>query len=158
MAGICDRCNERSSQLINIGILPELAPVMHHGYRHVCTDCYDDLVAEAGENPNEPVEPGGDDTVEVSIQARVEGNTSHLEAFSDEVAIEEIGPQTLSFTTARDLDAGAILKISVPSYGLEITAIVEEIFDEDGQNLIDLKLAEQSEGWERLWRDCSSGK
>ena len=158
MAGICDRCSEKSSQLINIGILTELAPVMHHGYRHVCTDCYDDLVAEARENPTPASGAGAEDTVEVSIQARVEGNTSHFEAFSDEIGIEEVGSQSLTFTTARDIEVGAILKIVIPSYDLEITAIVEEVFEEEGRNLVDLNLAEQSEGWDRLWQDCSSGK
>lgn len=157
MAGICDRCNEKSSQLITISVLPELAPIFHHGYRHVCTDCYDDLLTEARES-NSSSPPGDPDgPIEVSIQARIEGNTTHLEPFSDESIIEEIGPDVLSFTTNRDLDSGAVLKVTVPSYGLEVTAIVEEIFDEDGRNLIDLKLVEQSEGWDRLWRDYSSG-
>jgi hypothetical protein len=157
MAGICDRCSERTSQLINIAILPELAPIMHMGYRQVCTDCYDDLLAEAKEGGGD-VSSGADYVIDVSIDARVEGNTSHLESFADGVMIEEITHNGLRFATSRDLDTGAVLKIIVPSYGLEFTAITESVWRDGDQNVIDLKLVEQSDGWDRLWRDYSEGE
>ncbi|HEY6328106.1 MAG TPA: hypothetical protein VI756_02130 [Blastocatellia bacterium] len=157
MAGICDRCSERTSQLINIAILPELGSVMHMGYRQVCTDCYDDLVAEAKEAGGD-LPSGAEWAIDVSIDARVEGNTSHLESFAEEVMIEEITPNGFRFATSRDLDTGAVLKITVPSYGLEFTAIAESVWQDGDQNVIDLKLAEQSEGWDRLWRDYSEGE
>ena len=47
MSGICDRCNERTSQIVNIAHLPELESFAHLGYRTVCAPCYDDLIAEA---------------------------------------------------------------------------------------------------------------
>ena len=156
MAGICDRCSEKSSQLINIAIVPELAPIMHLGYRHVCPECYDDLLVEAkvaagGREPDD-----ADSAVVVSIKALISGNTSHLEAFRDDSVVEEITAAGLTFTTSRDLDSGAILEVSVPSYGLEFTAIVEDIWQEGDQNVVDLKLVEPSEGWDTLWRDYSS--
>ncbi|HUK90677.1 MAG TPA: hypothetical protein VLZ81_09785 [Blastocatellia bacterium] len=154
MAGICDRCNERTSQLINIAILPELGPVMYMGYRQVCTDCYDDLLAEAKEGGGEPGS-GADQAVDVSIDARVEGNTSHLESFAEEVVIEEVTPLGLRFATSRELDTGAVLKIIIPSYGLEFTAITEAVWQDGDQNVVDLNLVEQSEGWDKLWRDYS---
>jgi hypothetical protein len=157
MAGICDRCNEKTSQLINIAILPELRPVMHMGYRQVCSDCYDDLLEETKEADREAAS-GADSAIDVSIDARVEGNTSHLEPFSDEVLVEEITPSGLRFATSRELDTGAVLKIMVPSYGLEFTAITEAVWQDDDQNVVDLKLVEQSEGWEKLWRDYSGGE
>jgi len=75
MSGLCDRCNEKSSHLVNITRLPELAAVAHLGYRQVCAPCYDDLLAEANE-----VEDGDEDRraelrATVAIKARVEGNT-----------------------------------------------------------------------------------
>jgi hypothetical protein len=73
------------------------------------------------------------------------------------MTIEEISKSGLLVRTVRDLDTGALLKVMVPSYGLEFAAIVEQIEQESGQNLIDLKLVEQSEGWDRLWQDYSSG-
>jgi hypothetical protein len=108
MAGICDRCNEKTSQLINIAILPELRPVMHMGYRQVCSDCYDDLLEETKEADREAAS-GADSAIDVSFDARVEGNTSHLEPFSDEVLVEEITPSGLRFATSRELDTGAVL-------------------------------------------------
>ena len=154
MAGICDRCSEKSSQLINISIVPDLRPIMHLGYRNVCPDCYDDLLVEAREAG--PVAEGESEAVVVSINARVSGNTAHLEAFQDETVVEEITAVGLTFATSRDLDSGAILEVAVPSYGLEFTAIVEDIWQEGDQNVVDLKLVEPNDGWDKLWRDYSS--
>jgi len=157
MAGICDRCTEKTSQLINIAHMPEMAPVMHLAYRQVCAECYDDLLAEAKQTAYHEDANDEESFVEVAIPARVMGNTSHLDAFADEMTIEEISKSGLLVRTARDLDTGALLKVIVPSYGLEFAAIVEQIEQESDQNLIDLKLVEQSEGWDRLWQDYSSG-
>ncbi|HKV38767.1 MAG TPA: hypothetical protein VJX67_06115 [Blastocatellia bacterium] len=158
MAGICDRCNEKTSQLMNIAVLPEMASVIHLGYRNVCMDCYDDLLAEARQDLTADAGEGTEPAMEVSIQARVEGNTSHLDPFSDETIIDEITPTGLTFTTKRDLDAGAVLKIGVPSYALEFTAIVEDVFSEGNLNTVDLRLVDQSDGWDKLWSDFSSGQ
>jgi hypothetical protein len=155
MAGICDRCNEKTSRLINIAVLADLRPVMHMGYRQVCEECYDDLLAEAKEAAALTAEATADIAVEVSIDARVEGNTSHLESFNEDVLIEEITPSGLRFATSRDLETGAVLKITVPSYSLEVTAITELVWRDEGENVVDLKLVEQSEAWERLWQDHS---
>jgi hypothetical protein len=46
----------------------------------------------------------------------------------------------------------------VPSYELEFTAITESVWQDDDQNVVDLKLVEQSEGWEKLWQDYSRGE
>ena len=154
MAGICDRCSEKSSQLINISIVPDLRPIMHLGYRNVCPDCYDDLLVEAREAG--PAAEGESEAVVVSIKAKVSGNTAHLEAFQDEAVVEEITPVGLTFATPRELDSGAILEVAVPSYGLEFTAIVEDIWQEGDQNVVDLKLVEPNEVWDKLWRDYSS--
>ena len=153
MSGFCDRCNERTSHIVNIAHLPELAAVEHLGYRQVCAACYDDLVAEA----NEAEERGDEDRraeerVKVSLKARVEGNTSHLDSFSDEMSIEEISPSGLRLHTAREIEPGTLLKISVPSYDFEATAIVEAVWRDGGERSIGLKLTEPSEGWEKLWQ------
>ena len=153
MSGICDRCNERTSQIINIAHLPELEAVAHLGYRQVCAPCYDDLLAEA----NEVEEHGEEDRraerrVKVSLKARVEGNTSHLDAFADEMSIEEISRTGLRLHTPREVEPGALLKVSVPSYDFEATAIVESVWRDGGERSIGLKLVEESEGWERLWQ------
>ncbi|MEK6320080.1 MAG: PilZ domain-containing protein [Acidobacteriota bacterium] len=153
MSGICDRCNERTSQIVNVAHLPELESVAHLGYRQVCAPCYDDLVTEA----NEAEERSDEDRraerrVKVSLKARVEGNTSHLDAFADEMSIEEISPSGLRLHTARELEPGAVLKVSVPSYDFEATAIVESVWHDGGERSVGLKLVEQSEGWEKLWQ------
>jgi hypothetical protein len=155
MAGICDRCSEKSSQLINISIVPELRPIMHLGYRNVCPECYDDLLVEA-KNAGSLAEGESESAVVVSIKATVSGNTSHLEAFQDETVVEEITAVGLTFATSRELDSGAILEVAVPSYGLEFTAIVEDVWQEGDQNVVDLKLVEPSEGWDKLWQDYSA--
>jgi hypothetical protein len=158
MAGTCDRCNERTSQIMSIGPLPELRPIMHLGYRHVCMDCYDDLLAEA----REPVETVDDEEgvsrVDVSIPARVEGTTKHFEPFSDEMTIEEIGRTDLWLRTSRDLDPGSLVKVIVASYDLEFAAIVESVSTATDRTGIELKLAEQSDGWEQLYCDKSQGE
>ena len=158
MAGICDRCTEKTSQLINIAHMPEMAPVMHLAYRQVCPDCYDDLLAEAKEAAGGGDASEDESFVEVTISARVSGNTSHLDPFSDEMTIEEITKTGLLVRTSRELDSGALLKVVVPSYGLEFAAIVDEISPDSDHNLVDLKLVEQSEGWDRLWQDYSGGE
>ena len=153
MSGFCDRCNERTSQIVNIAHLPELAAVEHLGYRQVCAPCYDDLLAEAKE-ANQAEERDEDrraePRVKVSLKARVEGNTSHLDSFSDEMRIEDISPSGLRLHTSREIETGTLLKVSVPSYDFEATAIVETVWRDGGQRSIGLKLVEGSDGWEKL--------
>src|SRR5262249_21431896 len=125
------------------------------GYRNVCPECYDDLLIEAREAG--PVADGeSESAVVVSIKARVSGNTSHLEPFQDDTVVEEITALGLTFATARQLVSCVILEWAVPSYGLELTAIVEDVWQEGDQNVVDLKLVEPSEGWDKLWHDYSS--
>src|SRR5215208_3986059 len=153
MSGICDRCNERSSHIVNIAHLPELAAVEHLGYRLVCAPCYDDLLAEANEAEEQDEDRRAEARVKVSLKARVEGNTSHLEPFSEEMTVEEISPSGLRLHTARDLDLGTVLKVSVPSYDFESTAIVEAVWREAGERNVGLKLVEPSDQWSRLWEE-----
>lgn len=156
MSGFCDRCNERTSHIVNIAQLPELAAVAHLGYRQVCAPCYDDLVAEASEAEERDEDRRSEPRVKVSLKARVEGNTSHLDAFADEMSIEEISPSGLRLHTGRELDPGAVLKVSVPSYDFETTAIVESVWRDGSEHTIGLKLIEPSEGWEKLWQQHAS--
>ena len=153
MSGLCDRCNERTSHIVNISRLPELAPVAHLGYRQVCAPCYDDLLSEATEAEERGEDRRAESRAKVSIKARVEGNTSHLDAFSDEMIIEEISLSGLRLRTPREIDPGAVLRVSVPSYDFEATAIVQTVWREAGERCVGLKLIEPSEGWQRLWEE-----
>jgi len=153
MSGFCDRCNERTSHIVNIAHLPELAAVEHLGYRQVCAACYDDLVSEA----NEAEERGDEDRraeqrVKVSLKAHVEGNTPHLDSFADEMNIEEISPTGLRLHTPREIEPGALLKVSVPSFDFEATAIVESVWHDGGERTVGLKLVDASDGWTKLWQ------
>ena len=152
MSGLCDRCNERTSYIVNIAHLPELVAVEHLGYRMVCAPCYDDLLTEA----NETTGPDEDRTVKVNIEAQVEGNTSHFEIFSEEMTVEEISPSGLRLHTARELEPGAVLKITVPSYDFDVAAIVEMVSNEARGRSVCLKLVEPSEEWKRLWDENSN--
>lgn len=155
MSGLCDRCNERTSHIVNIAHLPELAAVEHLGYRMVCAPCYDDLLAEANETEESDEDRRAESRTKVSIKARVEGNTLRLEPFAEEMTIEEISPSGLRLHTARELEPGTVLKVSVPSYDFDVAAIVETVWREAGQRSVGLKLVEPSEGWERLWDENS---
>lgn len=155
MSGLCDRCNERTSHIVNIAHLPELAAVEHLGYRMVCAPCYDDLLAEANETEESDEDRRAESRTKVSIKARVEGNTLRLEPFAEEMTIEEISPSGLRLHTARELEPGTVLKVSVPSYDFDVAAIVETVWREAGQRSVGLKLVEPSEGWERLWNENS---
>ena len=152
MSGFCDRCNERTSQIVNITQLPELASVAHLGYRQVCAPCYDDLLAEANEAKEQDEDLRAEARVKVSLKARVEGNTSHLADFVDEMNIEEISPSGLRLHTAHELEPGTLLKVSVPSHDVETTAIVESVWRDGGERFVGLKLIEPSEGWDKLWQ------
>ena len=155
MSGLCDRCDERTSQIVNITQLPEVAAVAHLGYRQVCVLCYDDLVAEATDardSEERDEDRRAEPRVKVTIKARVEGNTSHLAAFADEMNIEEISPSGLRLHTAHEIEPGTLLKVFVPSHELEATAIVESVWRDGGQHIVGLKLVEQSEGWDKLWQ------
>ena len=152
MAGICDRCSERASQLLDIAHMPEMASVAGLGYRHVCPGCYDDLRAEIGEIEDRDEDRRSEPRVAVSIKARVEGNTSHLIPFSEEMTIDEISRSGLRLRTVREMDQGAILKVAVPDYGLDFTALVEVVWSDDGQHTAGLKLVEASEAWDSLVR------
>jgi len=152
MSAFCDRCNERTSHIVNIAHLPEVAAVAHLGYRQVCAPCYDDLVAEAGEVRESEEDRRAEPRVKVSLKARVEGNTSHLDPFSDEMSVEEISRSGLRLHTSREIEPGALLKVSVPSYDFEATAIVETVWRDAGERSVGLKLVEPSDGWERLWQ------
>lgn len=152
MSAFCDRCNERTSHIVNIAHLPEVAAVAHLGYRQVCAPCYDDLVAEAGEVQESEEDRRAEPRVKVSLKARVEGNTSHLDPFSDEMSVEEISRSGLRLHTAREIEPGALLKVSVPSFEFEATAIVETVWRDAGERSVGLKLVEPSDGWEKLWQ------
>jgi PilZ domain-containing protein len=152
MSAFCDRCNERTSHIVNIAHLPEVAAVAHLGYRQVCAPCYDDLVAEAGEVKESEEDRRAEPRVKVSLKARVEGNTSHLDPFSDEMNVEEISRSGLRLHTAREIEPGTLLKVSVPSYDFEATAIVETVWRDAGERSVGLKLVEASDGWDKLWQ------
>lgn len=152
MSGFCDRCNEKSSHLVNISRLPELASVAHLGYRQVCAPCYDDLLAEAHDAEDREDDRRSEPRVKVSIKARVEGNTAHLEPFAEEMTIEEISPSGLRLRTTRDLEPGGVVNLSVPAHDFEATAIVEAVWRDGGQRSIGLKLFEPSESWQQLWQ------
>ena len=152
MSAFCDRCQEHTNQILKIANLPEVAAVSHLGYREVCAPCYDDLVAEAAEIEGQREDRRAEARVKVSLKARVEGNTSHLEAFSDEMDVVEISPSGLRLRTAREIEPGALLKVSVPSYDFEAAALVEWVLPDEGQRSVGLKLVEPGEGWEKLWQ------
>ena len=152
MSAFCDRCNETTNQIMKIANLPEVAAVAHLGYRQVCAPCYDDLVAEAKE-----VEGGQDEDrrsearVKVSLKAQVEGNTSHLDPFSDEMNVVEISPSGLRLQTVQEIEPGALLKITVPSFEVDVAALVEWVSPDEGLRNAGLKLVDPDEAWQRLW-------
>jgi hypothetical protein len=148
MSGFCDRCNERTSQIINITDLPEMAAALKLGYRQVCAACYEDLLSEF-----QSEDRGDEPRAQVSLRAQIEGNTSRFEPFCEEVIIEEISPSGLRLSTRYDLDPGAVLKLKILSYGIEITAIVESVWQDADWRGVRLNLVESGEDWERLWRD-----
>ena len=153
MSAFCDRCQEHTNQILKIANLPEVAAVSHLGYREVCAPCYDDLVAEATEVEGQKEDRRDEPRVKVSLKALVEGNTSHLEAFSDEMNVVEISPSGLRLETAREIEPGALLKVSVPSYDFEAAALVEWVLRDEAQGSVGLKLVEPGEGWEKLWQE-----
>src|SRR5262245_45731530 len=133
MSGVCERCNERTSYIINISRLPELAPVAHLGYRQVCDACYDDLLAEANEVEEQDEDRRQEDRIVVSIKARVEGNTSNFETFSEDMTIKDMSLSGLRLQTARDIEPGSILKILVIAKDFEVTAIAESVWRDGGE-------------------------
>jgi hypothetical protein len=151
MSGVCERCNERTSYIINITRLPELSAVAHLGYRQVCDACYDDLLAEANEVEEQDEDRRQDDRIVVSIKARVEGNTSNLEAFSEDMTIKDMSLSGLRLQTARDIEPGSILKILVITKDFEVTAIAESVWRDGGERSLGLKLVEASDQWEQLY-------
>jgi hypothetical protein len=153
MSGLCDRCNEKTSHLVNITRLTELAAIAHLGYRQVCAACYDDLLAEANEAEEADEDRRAELRAHVSIKARVEGNTSHLAPFAEEMTIEEISPSGLRLHTGREVEPGAVLKVTVPSHDFDVTAIVEAVWRDGGERTVGLKLVEPSDGWQRLWNE-----
>ena len=150
MSGLCDRCNERSSHIVNIAHLPELIAVAHLGYRQVCSPCYDDLLTEADEAEEQVDDRRAEPRYKVSIKVRVEGNTAHFEAFSDEMMVEEISPAGLRLHTARELEPGTVLKLIVPSHEFEGIVLVDVVWSEAGQHSVGLKLTEPNETWKAL--------
>jgi hypothetical protein len=152
MSAFCDRCNEHTNQILNIANLPEVAAVAHLGYRQVCAPCYDDLVAESTEIEGQDEDRRAEARVKVSLKARVEGNTSHLDAFEDEMNVVEISPSGLRLQTSREIEPGALLKVSLPSHDVEAAALVEWVLPDGSQRSVGLKLVDPGEGWEKLWQ------
>src|SRR5262245_8970879 len=95
MSGLCDRCNEKTSQIINIANDPELVAATRTGYRNICPACYDDLMAESADAQRREEDRRAEPRLKVSIPARMEGNTSHMDPFADDVIVEEISPSGL---------------------------------------------------------------
>lgn len=155
MSGFCDRCNEKTNRLVDITDLPELAAVAHLGYRQVCDPCYEDLLEEASEVEEREEDRRSEPRARVSIKARVEGNTAHLEAFSEDMIIEEISPSGLRLRTAREVEPGALLKVAVPSHDFEATTIVQVVWNDGSLHSVGLKLVEPSDRWQRLWYEHS---
>ena len=151
MSGLCDDATNEKP-LVNIANLPELAAVSHLGYRQVCAPCYDDLVAEANEVEDRDEDRRAEPRVKVSIKARVEGNTSHLDSFTDEMTIEEISPSGLRLHTVRDLEPGTLVKVTVPSVDVEATALVQAVWRDAGQHSVGLKLTEPAKHLQKLWK------
>jgi len=110
-------------------------------------------VAESIEVKGQDEDRRAETRVKVSLTARVEGNTSHLDAFLEEMNVVEISPSGLRLQTVREIEPGALLKVSVPSYDFEAAALVEWVLPEEGQRIVGLKLVEPGEGWEKLWQD-----
>ena len=150
MSGLCDRCNERSSHIVNIARLPELSSVAHLGYRQVCSPCYDDLLTEADDVQEQEDDRRTEPRYRVSMKARVEGSTAHFEAFSDEMTVEEISHAGLRLHTSRELEPGTVLKLVVPSHQFEATVLVDVVWSEAGQRSVGLKLTEPNETWKML--------
>jgi hypothetical protein len=150
MSGVCERCNERTSYILNIARAAELAPVAELGYRLVCSACYDDLLAEANEVKERDEDRRGEERFPVSIKALIEGNTTALEPFSEEMVIKEISPSGLRLQTIRDIEPGAVLKIRVSTHGIEATAIAESVWHDGGERSVGLKLTEPSDNWQAL--------
>jgi hypothetical protein len=67
--------------------------------------------------------------------------------------IEEISPSGLRLHTGREVDPGTVLKVTIPSYDFEATAIVEAVWRDGGQHSVGLKLIEPSDGWQKVWED-----
>jgi hypothetical protein len=111
------------------------------------------LLAEANEVEELDEDRRQDTRVVVSIKAQVEGNTSTLEAFSEEMLIQEMSLSGLRLHTARDIEAGAILKIKVLTADFDVTAIAESVWRDGGQRSIGLKLVEANESWAQLYYD-----
>ncbi|MBI3653694.1 MAG: PilZ domain-containing protein [Acidobacteria bacterium] len=156
MSGVCERCNERTSYILNITRLPELAAVAHLGYRQVCAACYDDLLAEANEVEVQDEDRRQEARIVVSIKAQVEGNTSHLEVFSEEMVIKDMSLSGLRLQTVKNIEAGSILKVRVMAKDFEVTAIAESVWRDGGQRSLGLKLVEPSEQWEQLYYEHAS--
>ena len=155
MSGLCDRCNERSSQRINIANVTELAAATRLGYRNICPACYDDLIAESSAPESREEDRRTEPRLNVSIKGRMQGNTSHMDPFEDDVLIEEISPSGLRLRSPREVDPGAILKLSVPAYEFETNALVQVVWRDAGERWLGLKLVEPHEGWDRVWDDHS---
>ncbi|HEU4388405.1 MAG TPA: PilZ domain-containing protein [Blastocatellia bacterium] len=155
MSGNCDRCAERTSQIINIANIRELAAATRLGYRNICPACYDDLLAESADAETNEEDRRSEPRVRVSIKARVEGNTSHMDPFVDDVTIDEISASGLRLRSPREIDPGTILKLSVPDYEFETNALVQVVWRDAGERWFGLKLIEPNDGWERLWNDHS---
>jgi hypothetical protein len=151
MSGVCERCNERTSYILNIAGAVELAPVAELGYRLVCSPCYDDLLAEANEVKEQDEDRRREERIPVSIKVLVQGNTSTLESFLEEMTVKEISPSGLRLQTIRDIEPGAVVKINVSTHGVETTAIAEAVWRDGGERTVGLKLIEPSEGWETLY-------
>ena len=150
MSGVCERCNERTSYILNIARAAELAPVAELGYRLVCSACYDDLLAEANEVKERDEDRRNEERFPVSIKAQVEGNTTALEPFTEEMVIKEISASGLRLQTIRDIEPGAVLKIRVSAHGIEATAIAEAVWRDGGERSVGLKLTEPNETWQTL--------
>ena len=48
-----------------------------------------------------------------------------------------------------------MLKVTIPSYDFEATAMVEAVWRDGGQRSVGLKLIEPNDGWQRVWDDNS---
>jgi hypothetical protein len=154
MRGFCDSCEENADNLFDLTRLPDFRDIVRRlNYRKVCQSCYDDLSEEVRQQDEQSAERRVETRYPLRLRIDITGVDREGHKFAEQTFTEDVSLTGTRITTSHDIEAGNVLTLNVPEFGLEAAVIVELIWHNDSKRNAGLKLVDASENWTKLIKE-----